>query len=231
LPDRVLVTRPEPGASETAARLTALGFIPVLAPVMTIAPRLLEGASLAQAVLVTSGNAIAALPDSLHARPLLAVGDATAARARDAGFSVVHSAGRDAAALAELAASLLAPAAGPLLLASGEGQGMALATGLRARGFTVRRRVAYAARPATSLPDEARAALAGGAIRAALFFSPLSARAFVTMLQRDMPAGVVRCIEALAISRATEVALMGLPWRRVRVASRPNQDELLTLLP
>ncbi len=226
----MLVTRPEPRAAETAARLTALGFSPVLAPMLTIAARALQPSGRPQAVLVTSGNAIAALPADLHGLPLLAVGDATAARARGAGFADVRSAGRDAAALAGLAAATLAPGDGPLLLASGEGQGMALAATLRGHGFAVWRRVAYAARPAGRLPDDARAALAGGALRAALFFSPLSARVFVTILQRDIGDEVVRGIEAMAISRPTEAALRGLPWRRVRVASHPDQEELLSLL-
>ena len=231
MPDLVLVTRPEPGASETAARLTALGFRHVLAPATSIATRALSVRGQPQAVLVTSGNALPALPASLHRLPLFAVGDATAARARKAGFGVVHSAGRDAAALAELVASRCAPSAGSLLLACGEGQGAALAADLRARGFGVLRRVAYAAHPADTLPVAARAALAERRVKAALFFSPQSARTFVTILQRDMPAEIVQGVEALAISPRTEAALRSLPWLRVRVASHPNQDELLTLLP
>jgi uroporphyrinogen-III synthase len=230
LPD-ILVTRPEPGASETAARLTALGFCPVLAPAMAVLPRHVGVDIRPQAVLATSGNAIAALPRSLHTVPMLAVGDATATRARAAGFATVHSAGRDAAALAELAAARCTQSAGPLLLASGEGQGMALAEALRAQGFRVVRRVAYATRAADTLPEDARAALAAGTIRAALFFSPQSARVFVTILQRDIPTLSVQGIDALAISRPTEAALKGLPWLRVRVASHPNQEELLKLLP
>ncbi|MBX6747830.1 MAG: uroporphyrinogen-III synthase, partial [Acetobacteraceae bacterium] len=35
----VLVTRPEPGAEETARRLVALGFRPVLAPALVLEPR------------------------------------------------------------------------------------------------------------------------------------------------------------------------------------------------
>jgi uroporphyrinogen-III synthase len=230
LPDAILVTRPEPGASDTAARLAALGFSPVLAPVMAIVPKAMALPRTPQAVLVTSGNAIPALPATLCSVPLLAVGDATATRASNAGFLRVQSAAGDAAALAALAATTLAPAAGPLLLACGQGQGDALARTLRAQGFAVLRRIAYASLPASALPAAARSALANGAVRAALFFSPRSARIFVTILQRDMPAEVVRGIEALAISQPTQVALRGLPWRRVRVASHPNQDELLKLL-
>ena len=224
------MTRPEPGASETAARLTGLGFAPVLAPVMRVEPRLLVVRHHPQAVLVTSGNALPALPAELHGTPLLAVGDATAARARAAGFAEVASAGRDAVALRALAAATLVPSAGRLLLACGEGEGAEIAAALRAAGFSVQRRVAYAARPIDTLAAVAREALAAGTIRTALFFSSRSARLFVALLQRDMPGADVRGIEALAISPPTVAALRGLPWRRVRVASHPTQDELLTLL-
>ncbi len=226
----MLVTRPEPGASETAARLLELGFRPVIAPATIVESRKINVASLPQAVLVTSGNAIPALPESLLDVPLLAVGDATAARAKAAGFLTVHSAGRDAEALVELVTTLCRPTAGPLLLASGEGLGDDLVAVLQDRGFRVERRIAYAARPVESLPEEATAALSNGTLRAALFFSPQSARVFVTILQRDLPALNVRGIEALAISSQTGAALAVLPWQRIRVASNPNQEDLLKLL-
>jgi len=224
------VTRPEPGASETAGRLAALGYAAVLAPVLHIVSRPLHRIASPQAVLVTSGNALPALPAALCGTRLLAVGDATAARARAAGFVDVLSAGQDAAALADLVGRVCTPAAGPLLLASGEGQGLALAADLRARGFTVLRRVAYAAQPVACLPALARTALDAGTLRAALFFSPETARVFMTILQRDMQPTAVQGVEALALSRATEVALRPLPWRAIRVASHPTQDEMLALL-
>lgn len=225
------MTRPEPGASETAARLAALGRQPLLAPVLRIAPRQLRAAGRPQAVLVTSGNALPALPAALHALPLLAVGDATAARARAAGFAAVHSAGRDATALAALARQLCRPQDGPLLLAAGAGQGQALAASLRGQGFRVVRRVAYAATPVDALPDEAAAALHRGQVRAALFFSAETARTFVTLLRRALPDAAARSVTALALSPAVGRALGPLPWRAIRVASHPSQDELLTLLP
>lgn len=227
----VLVTRPEPGASETARRLAALGYAPVLAPVLSIVPRPLAAPPRApQAVLVTSANALPALPDALHATPLLAVGDATAAKARAAGFAQVVSAGRDAEALALLVAERCRPAEGPLLLASGEGQGLTLAAELRRRGFRVQRRIAYAAQPAATFPVEARSALDAGRLRAALFFSPETARVFMTILQRDTTPARVRGVEALVISAATATPLRAAPWRTIRIAAQPNQDELLALL-
>ncbi len=227
----VLVTRPQPGAAETARRLVEMGRTPVVAPAIEIVPVAadLPPPGDLQAVLVTSGNAFVAL--SRHcALPLLAVGDATAAKGRACGFTVVHSAGRDADALAELAARVCDPAGLPLLLASQEGEGRALVRALSAAGFTVVHRSAYAARPVPVLPAAAEAALRDGAVTHALFFSPATARAFVASVAA-LPAGLFAPIDALAISPAAAAALDSLPWHRIRVAAAPNQDELLGLLP
>jgi uroporphyrinogen-III synthase len=227
LPDHVLVTRAAEQAASTAGRLAAMGFAPVLAPSLVVRPRRLAAPQRVQAVLVTSGNAIPALPARLCRLKLLAVGDATAERAREAGFLSVESAGRDASALAKLASRRLDPARGPLLLAAGLGQGMALAAELRQAGFRVLRRVAYAAEPARALPPAARRALAAGDIGHALFFSPASARAAQHLLRGLPTAGIT----ALAISAATAAALAPLKWAGIRVASSPDQEALLALLP
>ena len=224
----VLITRPEPGASDTARRLAAAGYLPVLAPMMTIARRTPELPSTIQAILVTSANALATAAALPHI-PLLAVGDATAAQARAAGHTAVHSAGRDAAALADLAARLCTPTAGPLLLLSGAGMGKTLAADLRARGFPVVRRVTYAARPIRALPAAAHALLHGHGH--ALFFSPESARIFVRLFRHAVPMPSPLGWDALALSPPTADALAPLPWRRIRVASAPNQEALLALLP
>ena len=231
-PRTVLVTRPPPGARQTAERLAALGWTPVAAPCLAITPcpaRLPAPARLA-AILVTSGQAVAALPASHHRVPLFSVGAATAAAARAAGFVDVRSADGDAAALAALVMGRLAPAGGTLLLASGAGQGMALAARLRGAGFVVVRRVVYAARPAAALPERALAALTDGQVRAAMFFSAQTARVF----ERLLPAGLRPLLagaDALAIGAEAASVLARLPWRAVRVAVRPTQDEMFALLP
>jgi uroporphyrinogen-III synthase len=228
----ILVTRPEPGAADTAGRLAAAGFAPVVAPMLIVerlAPSLPDAGTI-QAVIAASANAVSALPTAFHARPLLGVGDATAARARDAGFADVTSAGGDATALAALAAQRCDPRGAPLLLSAGRGQGHALAAMLRGRGFRVIRRATYAARPVPALPASARDALEGGSLAAAMFFSAETARHFVRLV---IAAGLTRRvgdIEALAIGAAAVVALDRLPWRRVRVARHPTQDEIFALL-
>ncbi len=231
-PAGVLITRPQPGADATARLVAAMGLRPVVAPVLEVtggAPRLPSPAAL-QAILVTSGNAIPGLGGGHFGVPLLAVGDATARQARDAGFTEVRSARRDAEALAALVARDCSPAGKTLLLACGEGQGTRLAADLRQSGFRVIRRIAYAAAPVRRLSEAAQSSLAGNDLKAALFFSPATARAFVALFRQAPTDYDLGRVEALAISPATAAALTPLAWRRVRVASHPNQDELLAML-
>lgn len=231
-PNGVLITRHATAAAETARHVTARGYVPVIAPMLDIVPHLVDlpPPRGLQAILVTSPNAPPVLPSVFHAVPVFAVGDATAAAARNCGFWDVQSAGSDAVALATLVTASCNAAAGALLLASGEGQGGALCATLQAAGFRMIHRAVYSARPATVLPAEAQTALAEATLAAALFFSPATARAFVAVLDAAFPRSIVKGIDAMVISDATREPLAPLPWRSIRVASRPNLDEMLALL-
>ena len=208
-----------------------MGLRPILAPLLVVsnmAAHLPPPAWIA-AILVTSRNAIPAFGPAWHATPFFAVGDATASHASGAGFTAVHSADGDASELARLVARTLKPTGGTLLLASGKGQGRALAGMLRAAGFRVLHRIVYAAGPAASLPDVAITALRHH-VDAVLFFSTETARHFVRLIRAAGLADSVRDCEAVTISRPVAMALEELPWRRIAVADRPKQDEMLALL-
>ena len=228
----ILITRPEPGASETAVRVSQLGFEPVLAPVLAIelTPVRFPAPERVSAIVTTSGNAVAAFPPPFHALPLLTVGDATAERARAAGFMRVSSAAGDARDLAGLVRQNLEPGNGPLLQACGRGQGQALAATLRALGYRVIRRVVYASAPVSELAPSAVDALRGGRVKSVLFLSAETARQFVRLARRAGVGETVCTADAISIGQPAAVALRTLPWRRIRVAARPNQDEMLALL-
>ncbi len=202
---------------------------PVVAPMLII--RALPAQKLPEridAVLLTSRNGLLGLPAALHGLTVFAVGAATAAAARAQGFTDVRSAEGDGAALHALVRATL-PDRPALLLPTARGQGERLATALRADGCLVHQRAVYQACPARDLPAAARTALRGR-LRAALFFSAETARAFVGAVRRAGLDTETRVVDACAIGGPAGVALEGLPWRRVRVASRPTQDELLALL-
>src|SRR5580704_6305794 len=103
---RALITRPRAEAEALAALLGARGIETVIEPLIEIA----HGAAIlpeligVQAILCTSANGVRALARASAERglPVLAVGDATAARARAEGFRRVESAGGDVEDLAYL---------------------------------------------------------------------------------------------------------------------------------
>jgi uroporphyrinogen-III synthase len=223
----ILLTRPANESRATAARIEAMGYRPIMAPMLKIQRRTPKLPRDVQAILMTSGNALHALKPG--ETPLLAVGDATAARARDAGFSHVLSAGRDARALADLVAATQQPSGLPLLLVSGARQGESLASDLRARGFRVLRRVCYAAVPVQRFPSEAVAAITSGELHAVLFLSAETAAVFVRLLPPEL-VHALASVTALAIGGAAATVLEPLPWRHVSRPQEPTLDAVLALI-
>src|SRR3954467_11037655 len=120
---RALVTRPRAEAMALAEALAARGIEAILEPLLDIHYRDEPAPDLTgvQAVLCTSANGVRALARLSGDRelPLFAVGDATARRAREAGFTNVFSAGGDAADLARLARQRLQPDVGRLVHVAG----------------------------------------------------------------------------------------------------------------
>lgn len=114
-PLRVWITRAEPGAARTAARLRDMGLEPIIAPLLAVEPLTpaLPDLAIFDALAFTSPNGVAAYapltPRRDHA--VFAVGDATAQVASAAGFPDVRSAQGDLTALARLIAESLSDAA------------------------------------------------------------------------------------------------------------------------
>src|SRR3954453_8450379 len=93
---RVLVLRPEPGATATVEKARALGLRAAAIPLFTIEPVQWEAADAGSfdGLLLTSANAVTFGGEALHslrALKVYAVGEATAEAARDAGFDIAAS--------------------------------------------------------------------------------------------------------------------------------------------
>ena len=212
---KVLVLRPEPGASETAARARALGLEPVTASLFHVKPIAWEQPEAARfdAVLLTSANAARQGGLSRYAElPCFAVGEATATAALLAGFTDVRTGRSDgAAALTEAAEA----GARRVLHPCGRDH-----LPLEQEGVTVERHVVYAAEAVSELSAEAAAALEQGAI--ALLHSPRAAALFATLVPDRTT------ITIAAISPAAAAAA-GPGWSRVAAAPRPRDEALLEL--
>src|SRR6516162_561921 len=163
---RALVTRPWEESEALAAALAMRGIEALIEPLMEVhflAPPALDLRGV-QALLCTSANGVRALARATGDRgvPLFAVGDATAAAARAAGFAAVERAGGDVNSLTHLAAARLRPQNGSLLHIAGRVVAGDLAGALRAQGFTVTRSVLYEARPVEKLSPMTVEALSSG---------------------------------------------------------------------
>ena len=219
---RVWITRAQPGAARTAARLTALGFQPLVAPLLTIRPlsEALKAApdfATVAALAFTSPNgvaAFAALTPALRDRPVFAVGDATAEAAREAGFKNARSAAGDIYALARLIAAT--PLDG-LILAPGAREPAGDLPALLP-GHDIRRLPVYAA--------EETGVAAPADFDAILLHSPRAARAFASIAKPEIAAN---CL-AVCISTAAAAPLAALSFAEIRTADAPDETSILTAL-
>ena len=218
---QALVTRPREDAQGVADALAERGVAVMIEPLIDIRP--VEGAEIdrdgAQGILATSANGIRALARTLADRdlPVWAVGDATARAARDLGYQAVESAGGDVATLADLVRRRVRAQGGALIHAAGSVVAGDLSGILSEAGFTVRRVVLYEARTATALSAPLIAALKADRLDLALFFSPRTARTFVTLAQEAGIDDRCRGLAAYALSPAVAGELAALPWRRSTV--------------
>jgi len=230
---RILVTRPLPEAERTAASLARLGHSALIAPMLFV--KALDAsfeASRYRGVVMTSGNAARALAghqdrNSLFALPLFAVGQQTARAARAIGFESVTSADGDGGDLARL----LRGAAGPLLYLAGNDRARDLPGELLGYGVAVDTLIIYRADPATTFPEPVRAALEKGAVDGVLHFSRRTAAIFCDCISSaGLMTAVSRATHYCLAARVTD-PLVAAGFENVKVAPRPDEDALLSLVP
>ena len=234
---RFLVTRPEPDAAKLAGRLEAKGHEAVVEPLLSIVypDRLDLPFDGAQALIVTSRNGLRALarvgvPEAALRLPVLAVGEATAALARDLGFSTIHTGRGTAADLVPVAEGHCDPQAGPLLHLAGAHVASNMKPALLQRGFEVRQETVYEAVAATELSKAVQEDIRAGRLHGILFMSPRTAAVFLDLVAaHDLlePASRIACF-CLSDAIAAKLAAGGI--RRVAISGTPREDDLLTLI-
>jgi uroporphyrinogen-III synthase len=235
---RVLVTRPEPDASRTAAALAARGHEALVTPVLVILPlpHVAIPARPYRAVLVTSGNALRALeahPQHLHLQglKLFAAGAHTAERARGLGFAPVYAAEGGVAALADLVTRTLAPDGRPLLYLAGIDRAGDLDGELSRAGYRVDLVELYRAEAVSRLDSAVSTALAAGEVDAALFASRRTAEIFAALIAGAGIESALARITAVAISANVAEALAPLGFRAVNIAEKPTEMAMIAALP
>lgn len=231
---RLLVTRPEPDVQETIARLDALGIEGIAAPLLeraALQASLPDPARLA-GIALTSANALRALAerDALQAYlglRLFAVGEKTAAAARELGFLDIVTAGGTAAHLAaEIGA---ARPAGPVFYPAARHQSADLAARLAPHGVELVVARVYEMRAAPALAPEVATGLAGGAYAGALFYSRRTAEVFAALTAPFLSPGIRSRLGVLCLSAPVAEPLLAAHFVRASLADQPSEAAMMAL--
>jgi uroporphyrinogen-III synthase len=216
---RLLVLRPEPGASATVRAAAAVGWETVSAPLFAIRPCVwlpLDPESV-DAILMTSANAARLGGHGLTpllTLPLYAVGAATAEAARAVGFTDVRAGDGDAATIIALAAQ---DGVGALLHLAGRDH-----RNVGQAGVMIERRIVYRVDPVERFPAHALAALEQGAV--VMIHSPRAGRLFGALVDK---AKLERSAFRLAAISPAALDGVGTGWRRTIAADAPTDSALL----
>ena len=230
---QMLVTRPEPDAQSSLARLRALDIAAMAAPLMERVPleASLPPAAGFTAIVLTSANAVrtlvdrAVVADYAHL-PVLAVGDRTARDAEAAGFARVSSA---AGAFGDLVNAIaLSGLKGPLFYPTGKHQSHDLAKALAPMGVMVATAKIYDMVAISALPEPVQVALDTGAIGAVLVYSRRTAEIFAHLtasLRREQR----QRLGMLCLSEAVAEPLLEARFNRIALADRPDEEAMMAL--
>ena len=211
---KLWLTRTWPAADDSAEVWRAAGFDPLVAPLLEIQG--VQHAPLSKdAVLIfTSKNAIDHV--ACGGQRAICVGDATAEKARAAGFTdVVSVDGTSSDVTAWVQAHL--PTTQTICHISGWHVRGSIIEDLSAAGYSAQRVTVYRSAPDPNWPD--------AAFSRVVFYSPLAAQTFTDLaidLCQDMTG-----LTAICISQATADELSGLALKSIIIAARPREDELI----
>ncbi|MCB1417666.1 MAG: uroporphyrinogen-III synthase [Notoacmeibacter sp.] len=233
---RVLVTRPEPGASKTAETLERLGYQPIVMPLTSIEthlPFLPEPWPAFTHVVVTSANGLRHAPEILIRRlrglTVFAVGDATARSARAAGFDSVETGGGGAAGLE---AHLLALPVDQIRVAyiAGVVRRPELELFLTREGIAFNVFETYQTKKVSYSTHEIELLLGEDLVDAVLVHSAETAAALGELPAAGKIGHIIEITNFFAISERVGRALESQGARHVSAASEPSEAAMLDLL-
>ncbi len=235
----ILVTRPAADAETLKRPLEAMGHRVSLAPMLKVR---FDGcdaidADGCAAIIATSRNGLRGLElalkgQSSHALqlPLFVVGPGTAAVARALGFTRVIEGPGTAAGLGYVVAATLQPGAGPLLHVSGDHTAFDLKGALEGQGFRVLQPIVYRSVASTAFPAGVKDDLAQGRIDTVILMSPRAATTFVQLASGHGLGLAARQACYLCLSDAVAAKLEAWSPLLVKIAEKPNLDEILKLV-
>ncbi len=231
---KILVTRPQPGADQTAARLKSHGFDPVVLPFTEVVPTTpaagLEIPTDVQAILVTSANAIRHasqhIIDQFRAVPVYAVGDATKLAATTAGFQSVRSADGNAKDLAALALQELS-AGNHVLYLCGETRTRDIEDALDDADIRLAIIETYKTKKVSQLTYIFQSVFNSQKVDAVLLYSSVSAMIYNTLMTADLGVEVPEYPRVFCVSKRAKEKLSPAIQECSFVAEAPREEAVI----
>jgi len=221
----IIITRAQPGADETAARVRALGLTPIVSPALSL--RLMRPVpqipiSGAAGILFTSANGVRFYSEVNGAShlPAFCVGPATFEAAQASNFATVLNADGNSQDLIRLVMKSCDPRDGHLIHIANTAAAGSVKAELEEAGFDVRFVGLYTPEEARSVSIDAGVALGEGPTFV-LIHSAKGASSFAKQIAETKTQDIVFiCVSDKA---AMPISHLG----NVRLAARPNEEELL----
>ena len=232
----LLVTRPAPGAEQTAAKLNDLGHQTTIESLSIIqATDIPFPKGNYSAIAVTSAAAIRQLASHeakphLLKLPLYCVGDATARAAKTAGFTNITSANGNAGDLLKLLPSTAHGKSAPTLYISGEDRAFDLTAAMQKSGRQCVEWVIYRARWQERFSVETSTRLQADEFDGVLLYSARAAGHFSDLcLQQNIDLSRSE-LKYFCLSPQIAATLPKLLQSRCFCPDKPHEDALLTTL-
>ena len=212
LTTKIWITRTRPAADESAKVWSAAGFKPVVEPLLDIQSVPHDPIRKGDVLILTSKNGVDHI--ACAGQRAICVGDATAVRARKAGFTDVVSVDGTSADVTHWVRANLKPSQSVTHISGWHVRG-SIVEDLQQDGYDARRVKVYRSVPRPIWPESPAAYVA--------LYSQLAAQVFA-----DLAKGcALTRLSAVCISQATADELTGLKLKSVRIAARPREDELI----
>ncbi len=224
---RVWVTRAEPGASATAARLQSIGLQTLVAPLLAVRPletKIDLGGVAALAFTSINGVEIYAAREPGRDLPVFTVGDATAGAAGRAGFTDVRSAGGGVGDLGRLI--VREKPQGAVLHPGGRERAGDLAGYLERHGVEATQVALYDTPAVEALSADALEALRERRVSAVLLHSPRAATILADLVRGFDLSDII----ALGLSSHCLRPVSRLAFAAFVQAQRPEESALLDAL-
>lgn len=226
----VLITRPEPQAAQTSAKLLDAGFTVFSEPCQVVKgiEAVLQSA---EGYIITSRNGVeyglkhVADKDAI----IFTVGEKTAEAAEALGFNVIFAADGDAESLIEVILSRWLHEYGSLVHLSGAEVSTDVSALLSAIGYKAERVVVY---EAATLAEPSKAtvdAIKNSKIDAVLFYSARAATIFNGWMEQEGLESALQSMQALVMSKRIAERLDGA-WKCIKIAKSKQEDDLIKLL-